>query len=226
MGSSTPEDDRPDLGRAVIEDLVRAAFPAYADASRQPDPAETTPSPEDGESDVQGTAGVADSATPVPRPRTPTPALVPPPAPLVIDLGVERATRRVTGFLLVATLVVTVLAAAVAYGDPRPVTVGLVLFLVAALLATWWFRSRHRTATVIATGSRLEIVRDGGLHVFDLSRRDSPVDVIGRPGDRTWRVLFHRRGMGPYVVDASMVDPAEFMRLLHAHRSEVHYRPH
>jgi hypothetical protein len=49
--------------------------------------------------------------------------------------------------------------------------------------------------------------------------------VIGRPGDRDWRVLFHRRGMGPYVVDASMVDPAEFMRLLHAHRSEVNYRP-
>jgi hypothetical protein len=122
--------------------------------------------------------------------------------------------------------VVTVLAAAVAYGDPRPVTVGLVLFLVAALLATWWFRSRHRTATVVATGSRLEIVRrGGGRHVFDLSRRDAPIDVIGRPGDHTWRVLFHRRGMAPYVVDASMVDPAEFMRLLHAHRSEVNYRP-
>jgi hypothetical protein len=143
----------------------------------------------------------------------------------VLDLGIEPATRRVTGFLLVATLLVTVLAAAVAYGDPRPVTVGLVLVLVGALLATWWFRSRHRTATVIATGSRLEIVRNGGRHVFDLARRDAPVDVIGRLGDRSWRVLFHRRGMAPYVVDASMVDPAEFMRLLHAHRSEVHYRP-
>jgi hypothetical protein len=143
----------------------------------------------------------------------------------VLDLGVEPATRRVTGFLLVAMLVVTVLAAAVAYGDPRPVTVGVVLFLVAALLATRWFRSRHRTVTVTATGSRVEIVRNGGLHVFDLSHRDAPIDVIGRPDDRTWRVLFHRRGMGPYVVDASMVDPAEFMRLLHAHRSEVNYRP-
>src|SRR4051812_4833824 len=122
MGSSTPEDDRPDLGRAVVEDLVRAVFPTLSDTSRQPDPAVATPSPEDRDADVQGIAGAAGPAAPVPRPRAPGPD-----TPLVIDLGVEPATRRITGFLLVATLVVLVLAAAVAYGDPGPITVGLVL---------------------------------------------------------------------------------------------------
>ena len=34
------------------------------------------------------------------------------------------------------------------------------------------------------------------------------------------------RQMRPYVADKSLVDPAEFMRVLHAHRREVHYRPH
>lgn len=142
-----------------------------------------------------------------------------------MDLGVEPATRRVTGFLLFAIVVVLALAAAVAYGDPGPATVGLVLLLVAALLAIWRLRGRHREATVVATGSRLEIMRNGGRHVFDLARRDNPVDVVGLPGDRHWRVQFHRRGMRPYVVDASMVDPEGFMRLLHAHHCEVHYRP-
>ncbi len=187
MGSGTPnENDRPEPGRAVIEDLARAAFP---------------------------------NGAPVPRPRDPAP---PPP---VVDLSVEPpGSRHVIDFLVVAIVVVTVLAAAVAYGDPDPVTIGLTLLLVAVLIVIWWFRNRHRTVTVTSVGSRLEI-RDGGLHVFDLSRTDSPLDVIGLPGDRNWRVLFHRRGMRPYVVDASMVDPAEFMRVLHAHRPEVHYRP-
>lgn len=199
----------------MIEDLARAAFPARADTSRQSDPAASTPSPEDGEADESGGTGVASvAATPVLRP-----------FPLVIDLGVGPTTRHVTTFLMLATLVLTVLATAVAYGDPRPVTIGLVLLLVAVLLLTWRFRSRRSTATVIATGSRLEVVGDGSRHVFDLSRRDNPVDVIGLPGDRQWRVLFHRRGMAPYVVDASMVDPTAFMRVLHAERSEVTYRP-
>lgn len=211
MGS-TPEDDRPDLGRAVIEDLARAAFPTLSDPSRQPDPAAPAPSPEDEAADAQGITGVAAEATPVPRPR-------------VIDLGLEPGARRITGFLLFAILVVLVLAASVAYGDPGPGTLGLALGLLAALVAVWRLRGRRRPATVVATGSRLVIERDGGRHVFDLAARSHPVDVIGLPGDRSWRVLFHRRGMGPYVVDASMVDPTAFMRVLHAHRAEVHYRP-
>lgn len=219
MGSSNPEDDVPDLGRAVIEDLAHAVFPTLSDTSRQPDPAAPTPSPEDREADVLGIAGVAEPATPVPGPRTEATA------PLVVDLGVEPATRRITGFLIFAVLVVLVLAAAVAYGDPAPSTLGLVLLLVVVLLGAWRMRSRRRPATVVATGSRLEIMRDGGRHVFDLSRRDNPVDVVGLPGDRHWRVLFHRRGMRPYVVDASMVEPDAFMRVLHAQRAEVHYRP-
>jgi hypothetical protein len=210
MGTRTPEDDGIDLGGAVIEDLARAVFRAHSNTSRQPDPADT-PSPEDGETDTLG-AGVASVATPAPLPP-------------IIDLGVEPATRRVTDFLLFATLVVLLLAVAVAYADPGPVTIGLALLLAGVLIATWRVRGRHRTAAVVATGGRLEIVSNGGRHVFDLARRDHPVEAIGLPGDRRWRVLFHRRGMRPYVVDASMVDPGAFIRLLHGHRCEVHYRP-
>lgn len=199
MGSATPEDDPPEPGRAVIEDLARAVFPTRADTSRQPDPAEPTTSPEDGVVDRSGGTGVAGAATPVPHPRADSAT------PLVIDLGVEPATRHVTTFLLVALLVVAVLATAVAYGDPQPLAVALVLGLVVLLAMTWHLRTRRSGATVIVAGGA--------------------VDVIGLPGDRHWRVLFHRSGMAPYVVDASMVDPEEFMRVLHAQRSEVTYRP-
>ena len=44
--------------------------------------------------------------------------------------------------------------------------------------------------------------------------------VIGTAGKRSWKVLFLRRGMSPFVLDSSMVDPAEFMTVLRRHRPE------
>jgi hypothetical protein len=205
-------------GLAVIEDLTRAALPVLLNTSRQSDPAATPPSPEDGEdSDARGPTGAA-LAAPVT-----TPVITPVPS---IDLSVAPGGRRVVGFLLFATAVVAVIQAAVAYADPTAATLGLAAVL-AALTAGCWraWASQGASTTVLLTGSRIEIVRHGSRHFFDLADTRAPVDVLGRPGDRTWRVLFHRRGLAPYVLDASMVDPAEFMRVLHAHRPEVHYRP-
>ncbi|WP_284535102.1 hypothetical protein [Nocardioides sp. T2.26MG-1] len=179
----------------------------------------TPPSPEGGEgSDARGPTGAA-LAAPVAMPVTA-------PAPPSIDLSVAPGGRRVVAFLLFACAVVTVAQAAVAYADPSALTLGLAGVLVALTLGCWRAWARRTTSTTVAlTGSHLEIVRHGSRHVFDLADTRSPVDVLGLPGDRSWRVLFHRRGLAPYVLDASMVDPAEFLRALHTHRPEVHYRP-
>jgi hypothetical protein len=200
-------------GLAVIEDLTLAALPVLMNTSRQSDPAAVPPSPEGGgSSDARGPAGAAQAA-PVTQP----------PAP--VDLSVEAGSRRVVGFLLFAVAVLAVLQAAVAYADPGPVTLGLAAVLAVLTVATWRAWAHRSATTVLLVGSRLEIVRDGGRHVFDLADPLLPVDVVGLTGDRSWRVEFHRRGMAPYVLDASMVDPAELLRVLHGHRSEVHYRP-
>ncbi|WP_181407607.1 hypothetical protein [Nocardioides sambongensis] len=45
--------------------------------------------------------------------------------------------------------------------------------------------------------------------------------MIGRPGDSGWQVRFRRRGLDPYVVDASMVDPHAFVRQLREWRPEL-----
>lgn len=211
--------DEREPGLAVIEDLTRAALPVLMNTSRQPDPAATPPSPEGGEgSDARGPAGVA-LAAPVTVPITG-------PAPTPIDLSVAPSARRVVAFLLFACAVVAVVQAAVAYADPSALTLGLAGVLVALTLGCWRTWARRATSTTVTlTGSHLEIVRHGSRHVFDLADTRSPVDVLGLPGDRSWRVLFHRRGLAPYVLDASMIDPAEFLRVLHAHRPEVHYRP-
>lgn len=202
--------DEQEPGRAVIEDLARAALPGLTATSRQPDPAATPPPPEDGgASDARGTTGTAPAA----------PVISP------VDLSVEPRGRHLAGFMTVAVAVLTVVQTAVAYADPEAITLGLAAVLALGVPVIWRLRLRHPGATVVATGSRLEVLRDGGRHVFDLADTRSPVDVIGLPGDRSWRVLFYRRGMAPYVLDATMVDPAVFMRVLHAQRREVHYLP-
>jgi hypothetical protein len=60
-----------DSGRAVLEELVRAAFPELADTSRQPDPAETAPPPEcGGGADPRGRPDAAGGASGHPVPDT------------------------------------------------------------------------------------------------------------------------------------------------------------
>ena len=63
------------------------------------------------------------------------------------------------------------------------------------------------------------MTQGGRRFVFDLSGGYTPIQVVGSPGDRDWRVLFLRRNEDPFVVDSSMVDPHEFMDVLH------HYLP-
>ncbi|WP_296601982.1 hypothetical protein [Nocardioides sp.] len=203
--------DEREPGLAVIEDLTVAALPVLLDTSRQSDPAAVPPPPEGGESsDARGPAGAAQAA----------PVTVAP-----IDLSLQTGNRRVVGFLLFAVAVLAVLQTAVAYADPGVVTLGLAVVLAALTVAAWRSWAGHSPTTVLLVGSHLEIVRDGGRHVFDLADPRLPVDVVGLVGDRSWRVEFSRRGMAPYVLDATMVDPAELLLVLHRHRSEVRYRP-
>ena len=70
-------------------------------------------------------------------------------------------------------------------------------------------------------GSELEIVRNGSRALFDLAAPHTPIEMHGQPGDRRWRVLVLRRSMSPYVIDATMVDPAQFTRVLRYYRPEV-----
>lgn len=169
-----------------------------------------------GLTDHGGRTGVAHRAAPVVTiPATGT----------SVDLTVERGGSRIAVFLVLACLVVTVLAAAVAYADPSRPTVGFALVMVVATVAVWRLWAGRDPVEVVATGSVLSIRRRGSRHVFDVADTRSEIHVIGLPGQRAWRVLFYRRGRAPYVVDGSMVDPAAFMRLLHRHRCEVHYRP-
>ena len=66
------------------------------------------------------------------------------------------------------------------------------------------------------------MLRQGGRFVFDLASVYTPVEVHGTPGRHGWKVVFLRRGMTPFVVDRTMVDPDDFMRVLSFFRPNLH----
>ena len=65
------------------------------------------------------------------------------------------------------------------------------------------------------------MIQQGGRFIFDLASQYTRFEVHGEPGQRGWKVLFPRRGMAPFTVDASMVDPDDFMRVLRFFRPQL-----
>lgn len=149
------------------------------------------------------------------------------PAPVDEDLAhptfrPRRTARLVTGLLLLVSLGVTALLAREAYvGRADLVAADLVPVGIAAALTLvlWAVRSSTSVARLSVEGGQLTITRNGETWRCDLTGRATPVEVVGQPGRRGWKVVFARRGRPPYVVDASMVDPVHFTRVL------AHYRP-
>ena len=64
-------------------------------------------------------------------------------------------------------------------------------------------------------------MRRGGREVLGRGSHYTAVEVIGKRGSKKWKVLFLRRGMAPAVVDSSMVDGKDFMRILGFFRPEL-----
>jgi hypothetical protein len=117
-------------------------------------------------------------------------------------------------------LAATVAAAAWAWQDRSYLSYGIAGTAAALTLIVWATRASASAARLTLHGSELEIMRGGSRSLFDLAQSYTPIEVQGRPGERRWRVLFLRRGMSAYVVDASMVDPHEFMKVLRYFRPE------
>lgn len=62
------------------------------------------------------------------------------------------------------------------------------------------------------------VTRGETRHRLDLARQSTKVEVRGRPGETTWRVRFARGVLDPVDIDASMVDPEEFLAQLRRYR--------
>jgi hypothetical protein len=98
---------------------------------------------------------------------------------------------------------------------------GLAAIAVLATAMLWAIRAGASVTKLAVHQGQLEVVQQGGRFVFDLASQYTMVQVHGQPGKRGWKVLFPRRGMAAFTVDASMVDPDDFMRVLRFFRPQL-----
>jgi hypothetical protein len=211
-------------GRPYEEPVVDEPAEVVAEAVAPVEVAVMSPDPE-----VEVEAEPPAEAVPEPareRAHEPEPAAdlaVPSPAealPHTIFFKPRTGTRRLLGAILLVTLATTVAAAAWAWQDRSYLSYGIAGTAAALTLIVWATRASASAARLTLHGSELEIMRGGSRSLFDLAQSYTPIEVQGRPGERRWRVLFLRRGMSAYVIDASMVDPHEFMKVLRYFRPE------
>jgi hypothetical protein len=220
--------------RTLTEHLVRSSDPFGPPAEYDAEVAPVPPARHLGERQAGGAIlRFPGRVLPTPRPSLTAPWAVPPKAVPAEDRMAAFEVSRVPGLILfsprhglrpvlTAVLVVALasvgLATLVAWLAPSDTSVGLavVLALVTGLLGV----ARHRATgtTVSIEGGVLKVVQGSSHHHFPHTDGHRPIDVIGEPGDRGWRVLIQRRGMRPFVVDASMVDPGEFTDALRRFR--------
>lgn len=157
----------------------------------------------------------AEPALGVPAPRTADQALH------TIFFRPRKHARRLYTVLFLLALAATVVLGATAWR--LRTTTGYELTAVAAGLTAILYavRAGSATATMTVTGGSLEIRRGGSRTTLDLASPHLRLEVVGRPGGRHWKVLFLRPSLPAYVVDASMVDPGEFMRVLRYYRQDL-----
>lgn len=140
--------------------------------------------------------------------------------------GVYRfAPRRTARGLLTIGLLIGFVATAYfaipAYQQRDMASIGLVAIATLATVMVWAIRAGESITQVEVHQGQLAVVHQGTRHVFDLASPYTRLEVHGRPGKRGWKVLFPRGDIEPFAVDATMVYPEEFMRVLRFFRPEI-----
>ena len=133
----------------------------------------------------------------------------------------RRGPRRVLGLALLLMLVATGVAGWSAWQEPDVESLTLLGTLATLTLVTWAVRAGSALTTLEVSGGQLHVHQGGRRTTFDLTSPYTPVEVIGRPGRRGWKVVLGRdTARRPFVVDASLVDPARFTEVLRRYRPE------
>ena len=134
--------------------------------------------------------------------------------PGVYKFAAKRTSRRLLTISLLIGLVASAYFVRAAVEVKDTPSIGLAAIAVLATVMVWAIRSGASVTTLEVHQGQLQVIQQGGRFIFDLSSQYTRFEVHGEPGHRGWKVLFPRRGMAPFTVDASMVDPDDFMRVL------------
>jgi hypothetical protein len=132
-----------------------------------------------------------------------------------------KSVRRFLSLMLLTGLATSGYLGYGAYQSRETVHIGIAVIVTFATLVIWAIRAGATVTRLTVRRGQLEIARQGGRMVFDLASTYTAIEVVGQPGRKNWKVLFHRRGMSPVLVDSTMVDAHDFMRVLRFFRPGI-----
>jgi hypothetical protein len=141
--------------------------------------------------------------------------------PGVYRFKAKKTSRRLLTIALLIGLVISAYFVKAAIDTKDTASMGLAAIVLLATAMVWAIRAGAAPTRLEVHQGQLEVVRQGDRYVFDLQSNYTHIEVRGRPGRHGWKVLFPRRGMAPFAVDATMVDPDDFMRVLRFFRPEL-----
>lgn len=134
----------------------------------------------------------------------------------------DGSDPRVLSLVLGATAVVAAMVALLALLNGKLGTpFGLVMIALTIALAWGALRTRVVPVEVSFVRGMVYIQQGETSYRFDLRKPETAVDMVGQPGRPGWAVRFGRRGLDPFVLDATMVDPVEFTRRLREFRPDA-----
>ena len=138
-----------------------------------------------------------------------------------VEFARRDGTQRLAGGLLLASLAGTAVAGWVAWDTESNTAAGVSAIGLLLTVGLWFLRAASVPPRVRIVGGVLQVEAHGDRHTWDLTNPYVRLAVRGRVGRPGWQVLLLRPEQQPYVVDASVVNPREFMGYLRSYRPEL-----
>jgi hypothetical protein len=141
--------------------------------------------------------------------------------PVRLTFRPRTRARTAVGIGTMLAAAASVLGCYVAARERDTPSIGIAITLWVLTAIIWAVHSGTSVTRLSVRGGQLQVVKQGVRTTIDLTSSYTPVEVHGRPGRHGWKVVFRRRDLSTFVIDQSMVDPSEFMRVLRYYRPGV-----
>lgn len=138
--------------------------------------------------------------------------------PLRVAFKPRTTARSVIGVALLVCMAGALLSSHLAYRERDSTTLGIAVTLWVLTGIVWAVRSGTGVTRLQVHGGHLVVDHRGARLIFDLTSSLTRIEVHGKPGRGSWKVVFRRGDMSPFVIDRTMVDAREFMRVLRYYR--------